>query len=79
MATMNVSLPDEMKKFIEEQVEEQGYATSSEFLRELIRREQDRSQLRGLLVQGLDSGLGSEMDDDYFARLRQRIRGADAA
>jgi len=76
---MNVSLPDEMKKFIEDQVEEQGYATSSEFLRELIRREQDRSQLRGLLVQGLDSGLGSEMDDDYFARLRKRIRGADAA
>jgi len=52
---MNVSLPDEMKKFIEDQVEEQGYATSSEFLRELIRREQDRSQLHGLLVQGLDS------------------------
>lgn len=44
------------------------------FLRELIRREQDRAQLRGLLVKGMESGVGSEMDDDYFEQLRERIR-----
>jgi len=43
---MNVSLPDELKEFLEAQVYEHGYVSSSEFLRELIRREQDRARLR---------------------------------
>lgn len=43
MATMNVSLPEELKKFVEAQVDEHGYISSSEFVRELIRREQDRT------------------------------------
>lgn len=79
MATMNVSLPDELRKFVEAQVDEHDYVSSSEFLRELIRREQDRTQLRALLVQGMESGPGSEMDDDYFERIRERIRDSDAA
>ncbi|NWN89869.1 MAG: type II toxin-antitoxin system ParD family antitoxin [Micrococcaceae bacterium] len=79
MATMNVSLPDELRKFVEAQVDEHDYVSSSEFLRELIRREQDRTQLRALLVQGMESGPGSKMDDDYFERMRERIRNSDAA
>jgi|SRR5690625_4374494 len=79
MATMNVSLPEELKKFVEAQVDEHGYISSSEFVRELIRREQDRTQLRAQLLQGLRSGSGSEMDDDYFERMRERIRVAGAA
>ncbi len=79
MATMNVSLPEELKKFVEAQVEEHGYVSSSEFLRELIRREQDRAQLRGLLVEGMESGVGSEMDGNYFEQLRERIRHSGAA
>ena len=79
MATMNVSLPDELKKFVEAQVGERGYASSSEFLRELIRREQDRTRLRALLLRGLGSGTGSEINDHYFERLRERIRNSSAA
>lgn len=79
MATMNVSLPDELKEFVEAQVNEHGYVSSSEFLRGLIRREQDRTQLRALLLQGMDSGAGSEMDDAYFERMRERIRVSGAA
>ncbi|MEO5669230.1 MAG: ribbon-helix-helix domain-containing protein, partial [Ramlibacter sp.] len=48
MGTMNISLPDDMKSFIDQQVTERGYGTSSEFLRDLIRREQDRLRLRNL-------------------------------
>jgi antitoxin ParD1/3/4 len=79
MATMNVSLPEELKEFVETQVQEHGYVSSSEFLRELIRREQDRARLRGLLLQGMESGPGSEINSDYFDRLRQGIRESDVA
>jgi len=76
---MNVSLPEELKEFVETQVQEHGYVSSSEFLRELIRREQDRARLRGLLLQGMESGPGSEINSDYFDRLRQGIRESDVA
>ncbi len=38
MATMNISLPDELKQFVDAQVAEQSYTSSSEYLRELIRK-----------------------------------------
>ena len=79
MATMNVSLPDGLKEFVEAQVDEGDYGTSSEFVRELIRREQGRTQLRALLVDGMGSGPGSEMNEAYFERIRERIRGSGAA
>ena len=77
MATMNVSLPDPLKAFVEAQVSEGGYGTSSEFVRELIRREQSRLQLRGLVVDGMASGPGSDVDEAYFERLRERIHVSD--
>jgi antitoxin ParD1/3/4 len=73
MVTMNVSLPPALKDFVESQVGER-YGTSSEFVRELIRREQAREELRGLIVDGMTSGSGSELDGTYFERLRDRIR-----
>lgn len=76
---MNVSLPDSLKEFVEAQVGERGYGTSSEFVRELIRREQARTELRDLIVHGMASGPGSVLDDTYFQQLRERIRDAGAA
>lgn len=77
MATMNVSLPDALKDFVEAQVRERGYGTSSEFVRDLIRHEQARARLRALVVEGMTSGPGSDLDGVYFDRLRARIRDAD--
>lgn len=81
MATMNVSLPDSLREFIEAQVSERGFGSSSEFVRELVRRERDRTHLRSLILEGVRSGEGSDLDAEYFARLRDRIRDAstDAA
>lgn len=79
MTTMNISLPDSLKEFVDQQVATSGYGTSSEYVRELIRRDQDRLQLRALLLEGAQSkptGLG---DSDYFAALRTRIRKRLAA
>jgi len=52
MGTMNISLPDSLKSFIDEQVSQGGYGTSSEYVRELIRKEAERVHLRRLLLQG---------------------------
>ena len=73
MSTMNISLPDEMKDFIDRQVAERGYGTSSEFLRDLIRREQERLHLRGLMLEAMASPRVGEADAAYFDGLRGRV------
>ncbi len=72
---MNVSLPDSLKDFVESQVSERGFGTSSEFVRDLIRREQERLHLRTLVLDGMASGEGSVIDAAYFDALRDRTRG----
>jgi antitoxin ParD1/3/4 len=71
---MNISLPDVLKSFVDEQVSQRGYGTSSEYVRELIRQDQDRLRLRNLLLEGAESPLGSPADAGYFAGLRKRAR-----
>lgn len=75
MSTMNISLPDSLKSFVDEQVNRRGYGTSSEYVRELIRRDQERQALRGLLVAGAESRPTGPADAAYFGRLRRRVRG----
>jgi antitoxin ParD1/3/4 len=75
MSTMNISLPDHLKSFVDEQVAGRGYGTSSEYIRELIRRDQDRLVLRGLLVDGASSVQSDPADGRYFTELRDRVRG----
>lgn len=77
MTTMNVSLPDELKAFVDQQAERGGYGSTSEFIRDLIRREQDRQQLRSVLLDGASSPAGPIADESYFAELRKRARAAD--
>jgi len=76
MSTMNISLPEAMKTFVDEQVKQRGYGTSSEYVRELIRRDQDRTYLRGLLLAGASSPPAEPADQAYFARLRTGIHDA---
>ena len=73
MSTMNISLPDALKSFVDEQVSQRGYGTSSEYVRELIRKDADRMHLRGLLLQGAASEPTAAADASYFAALRQRV------
>ena len=76
MSTMNISLPDTLKSFVDEQVSQRGYGTSSEYVRELIRKDQDRQQLRGLLLAGAASNPAAPADASYFEELRDRVRKA---
>lgn len=74
MATMNISLPDALKTFVDAQVAESGYGTSSEYVRELIRKDQDRQHLRGLLLAGVSSQPTQTADGAYFDALRDRVQ-----
>ncbi|WP_144783377.1 type II toxin-antitoxin system ParD family antitoxin [Microbacterium sp. BH-3-3-3] len=76
MATMNISLPDELRAFADEQVSSHLYSSSSEYVRELIRRDRDNARLREAVLDGIRSGGGSEMDAAYFDRLRARATEA---
>jgi antitoxin ParD1/3/4 len=71
---MNISLPDELKQFIDTQVIEHGYGSSSEYLRELIRKQRDVERLRNLLLEGASSGPGVPVTADTFRRMRDELR-----
>jgi antitoxin ParD1/3/4 len=74
MSTMNVSLPDELKSYVDEQVGDGGYGSTSEYVRDLIRRDRDRQQLRRLLFDGAASSPGPVAGESYFTSMRDRIR-----
>ena len=76
MTTMNISLPEALRSFVERQVSARGYGSSSEYVRELIRKDQDRQRLRGLLLEGAASPPAVTADADYIGRLRDRVRDA---
>ena len=71
---MNVSLPHELKAYVDDQVEAGGYGSTSEYVRDLIRRDKDRQQLRRALLDGAASAPGPIADLSYFETLRGRIR-----
>ena len=78
MTTMNVSLPDSLKDFVDEQVSSRGYGTSSEYVRELIRKDRETQRLRSLLLAGAASAPTAPVDAGYFEQLRERL-GRSAA
>ena len=73
MSTMNISLPEALKDFIDQQVSSRGFGTSSEYVRELIRKDQERLYLRGLLLAGASTQPTAAVDAAYFTALRDRI------
>ena len=76
MTTMNISLPEALKSFVDEQVSQRGFGTSSEYVRDLIRNDQERRQLRGLLLDGAGSEATQAVTSDYFEDLRKRMTKA---
>ena len=80
MATMTVSLPDAMKDWVEAQVETGRYGNSSDYVRDLVRRDQERAEARAKLQQMVDSALASgivEMSrDELLARMRKKAAAA---
>ncbi len=68
MATMNVSLPDPMKDWVESQAKSGRYSNASDYVRDLIRRDQERRaqirQMQQLIDEGLESGIAEDFSMD---------------
>ena len=79
MSTMNISLPETLKAFVDQQINARGFGTSSEYVRELIRKDQDRQTLRMLLIAGAQGETHGSVDKPYFAELRESIAKKSAA
>jgi antitoxin ParD1/3/4 len=77
MTTMNISLPEEMKAFIEAQMAREGYASASEYLRSLIRDAQKRrakQELEARFREALESGPATPMTrEDWEAIEREAL------
>ena len=78
MATMNISIPDEMKAFVEEQTAKKGFGTVSEYMRDLIRgvqlRQAERQRVDALLLAGLESGPATPLTPEDWESIRQEIQ-----
>jgi len=77
MATMNVSLPDAMKAWVETQAKGDRYTNASDYVRDLIRKDQDRAakiaELQTMIDEGLASGPAQPFDPDQFiAEMRSK-------
>ena len=75
MQTMNISLPDPLKDFIEQQVASGRYSSVSEYVRELVREDEKckaRDKLEALLLEGLRSGEASEMTRKDWEDIRRQ-------
>ena len=80
MATMHISLPDDMRSAVDAQVEARGYGTASEYVRDLIRRDLDQQELRALLDEGRQCAQDEPLSAQTFDALReQAARVADEA
>ncbi len=77
MATMNISLPEPMKAWVEEQTRSGRYGNSSDVVRDLIRREQVKAakiaDMQALIDEARASGISEDTMDDIAARARAHI------
>lgn len=74
MNGMNISLPDTLKDFVDEQVARRSYGPSSAYVCELIRKDQDRQRLHRLVLDSANSAPSKPFDEGRFDTLRARAR-----
>ena len=78
MATMNISLPDQMKAYAEAQTRDGRYSNVSDYVRDLIRRDQERreaiAEIQALVDEGLESGPAEDFDIvTFLAQQREQF------
>lgn len=85
MATMNISVPDPMKDWVQAQIEEGKYASSSDYVRDLIRKDQEDKEdkdklaaLQAAITLGIESGEAGELDMAAIKKKARRLAGLDS-
>lgn len=76
---VNLSLPPELKKWIDQQVKDGGYANAAEYLRDMLRRTRERQarrQVDAMLIEAVGSGVNTVMDDADWASIRKAARAS---
>jgi antitoxin ParD1/3/4 len=76
MTSLNISLPQPLKEYVEQRVKEGGYSTPSEYVRDLLREDQKRKaeeRLEALLLEGLNSGKPIEITPEYWNKKRLQL------
>lgn len=76
MSTMNISLPDSLKQYVDQQVEAAGYGSSSEYVRDLIRQDlvrQAERRLAQLLAEGVASGPAEVVTPEFWSARRAKL------
>ena len=82
MNTMNIALSTKLKEFVQREVRRRGYSSVSEYVRELIRGEQERQAIAALeteILKGLDSGPSTPMTKTDWQDIRTEVRRRTAA
>ena len=77
MKSMNISLPESMRTYVEEQIKTGDYGTASEYIRDLIRRDRakkEQDRLESLVLEGLNSGEARPMTETDWADIRAEVR-----
>jgi antitoxin ParD1/3/4 len=75
--TLNISLPDPLQQFVEEQVASMGYSNVSEYMRDLVSADQKRKakeQLEQMMLESLQSGEAAAVTTEMWADLKQHLR-----
>jgi len=74
--TMNISLPEALRDFVEEAVRSGGYSSVSEYVRELVRQAKAERELEERLLAALESADLGEVGPEFFADLKSRAKKA---
>lgn len=78
MASMNISLPDSMKDWVDTQTSSGRYDNASEYVRDLIRHDQDRaskiSAMQKLVDEAFESGVSDKSLDDIWTAAREQAQ-----
>ena len=78
MATMNISLPDDMKRWVEAQSQSGRYGNASDYVRDLIRKDQDKknalAELQALITEGIESGISEKTHEEILDEIERRIQ-----
>jgi len=81
MATMNISVPDPMKDWVQSQVNTGAYANISDYVRDLIRQDQEnRNKIQALqaaITKGLESGVSGKSFDEIMQAARNSMKDND--
>ncbi len=81
MATMNISVPDRMKDWVQTQIDEGKYASSSDYVRDLIRKDQKQKDklaaIQAAITLGIESGDAGELDVEAIKKKARQLAGLE--